>query len=287
MISEDDLAFLQQAGRRYLVGTPRSMWRRFEQQLLHGPWGAIRPGLEVQRCASPDGQETFILCRSQARRDKEEAMHRRAEERLEAQLEQIQVSCQRRRHSVAEVATRVGRVLGRHSRAAGLFHIDVLQEEDGAAGVRWTKKESWRQWAQLSEGCYLLRSNIADWTAPELWQAYVQLTEAEAAFRVHKSDLKLRPVWHQRADRVEAHLLVCFLAYVLWKTLGQLCRRAGLGDEPRQVLEEIDRIQLVDVVLPTRQGVEIRRRRLTVPTEHQRILLQRLGLTLPAALMAA
>ena len=287
MISEDNLAFLQQAGRRYIVGTPKSLLRRFEPQLLEGPWEALRPGLEVQRCASPDGQETFILCRSQQRRDKEEAMHRRAEERLEAHLQQIEVSCQRRPHTVAQVATRVGRVLGRESRATGLFHIEVVADAAGVASVRWTKKESWRQWAQLSEGCYVLRSNIADWTAPELWHAYVQLTEAEAAFRVHKSDLKLRPVWHQRTDRVEAHLLVCFLAYVLWKTLGQMCRRAGLGDEPRQVLEEIEGIRLVDVVLPTRQGVEIRRRRLTTPTPHQRILLQRLAMALPAALTAA
>jgi hypothetical protein len=110
----------------------------------------------------------------------------------------------------------------------------------------------------------------------------MQLTEAEAAFRIQKSDLCIRPIWHQKSERVEAHILVCFLAYVLWKTLGQMCARAGLGDEPRRVLAELSRIQVVDVILPTRQGVVIRKRCITRPTEHQEILLQRLGLRLPS-----
>jgi len=100
------------------------------------------------------------------------------------------------------------------------------------------KGADWRDWAALSEGCYILRSNVTDWKDQDLWEAYIQLTEAEGAFRIHKSDLSLRPVWHQKPDRVQAHILVCFLAYVLWKTLAQLCRQAGLGDEPRKVLDE-------------------------------------------------
>jgi len=117
----------------------------------------------------------------------------------------------------------------------------------------------------LSEGCYLLRSNVTDWSDEDLWKAYIQLTEAEAAFRVHKSDLRLRPIWHQKEDRVLAHILVCFLAYVLWKTLAQRCQCAGLGHEPRRVFDELGKIQLVDVVMPTRQGTEIRRRCVTQP----------------------
>jgi hypothetical protein len=125
---------------------------------------------------------------------------------------------------------------------------------------------------------------VPDWTAEELWRAYMQLTEAENAFRIHKSDLSLRPIWHQKQERVEAHVLVCFLAYVLWKTLGQMCKSAGLGDEPRKVLEEIGRIQVVDVILPTRCGQKIKRRCVMRPTAHQAILLDRLGLRLPERL---
>lgn len=115
----------------------------------------------------------------------------------------------------------------------------------------------------------------------ELWKAYIQLTEAEAAFRIQKSDLSLRPVWHQKQDRVLAHILVCFLSYVLWKTLGQLCQAAGLGNEPRRVLSELSEIRLVDVVMPTRAGIDIRKRCISRPSDHQQILLDKLGLSLP------
>lgn len=136
-------------------------------------------------------------------------------------------------------------------------------------------------WATLNEGCYLLRTNVTDWSAEDLWHAYIQLTEAEAAFRIHKSDLKIRPVWHQKTDRVLAHIMVCFLAYVLWKTLHQMAKAAGLGDEPRRIFDELSNISVVDVVLPTRKNVDIRRRCVGKPTEHQAILLSRLGLDLP------
>ena len=112
----------------------------------------------------------------------------------------------------------------------------------------------------------------------------MQLTEAESAFRIHKSDLGIRPIWHQQQERVQAHILVCFLAYVLRKTLAQWCRRAGLGDEPRKVIAELAQIELVDVVLPVRGGPSIRRRCVSRPTEHQAILLDRLDLHLPRSL---
>lgn len=130
----------------------------------------------------------------------------------------------------------------------------------------------------------MLRSNVADWSPEELWRAYIQLTEAEEAFRIQKSDLRIRPVWHQKQERVEAHILVCFLTYVLWRTLGQMCRAAGLGDEPRKVFAELSELAVVDVVLPARNGVTIRKRCVARPDEHQAILLQRLGLALPSSL---
>ena len=134
------------------------------------------------------------------------------------------------------------------------FETDVTTAKDGRAKLVWRKVDIWRQWAELSEGCYLLRTNVTDWSAEEVWQAYIQLTDAEAAFRIHKTDLRIRPIWHQKQERVDAHILVCFLAYTAWKTLGQMCKQAGLGDEPRRVLAELSRTKLVDVVLPTRSG---------------------------------
>jgi len=285
MASDDNIEFLRQSGRRYIIGTPKGMLRRFERQLLDGGRQAIREGLEVKLCKAPDGgNETFILCRSSDRREKEKAMHARFEKRIQDGLRAIEESCRKRNHKPTVIATRVGGLLGRNSRAARLFETDIIQDADGRAGLVWSKKQAWRDWARLSEGCYMLRSNITDRTAGDLWQAYVQLTQAQAAFRIHKSDLRIRPIRHQRPDRVAAHILVCFPAYVLWKTLGRLCRTAGLGDEARRVLDELKKIRLVDVVLPTRRGIEIRRRCVTRPDEHQQILLHKLGLRLPEQL---
>lgn len=127
----------------------------------------------------------------------------------------------------------------------------------------------------------MLRSNVNDWSGEDLWNAYMQLSQAEAAFRICKNDLRLRPVWHQKEDRVKAHILVCFLAYVLWKTLDLKCRNAGLGDSARKVLDEISTIQMVDVVLHTKTGIPIRRRCVSLPEPPLALLLQKLKYTLP------
>jgi transposase len=287
MVCEDNIEYLKQGCRRYIVGTPKSLLRRYEQALLKDDWQQVHEGLAIKMCSSPDGDEVFILCRSEDRRQKEKAIAQRFEKRLEEGLISIEQSCAVRKHKLVTIAKRLGRLLGRYSRAAGLFKTDVIQGTDGRARLVWEKIEAWRDWATLSEGCYLLRTNITDWSGEDLWKAYMQLTDAEAAFRIHKSDLRIRPIWHQRQDRVEAHILVCFLAYVLWKTLGQLCRQKGLGNEPRRVIDELSQIRMVDVVLPTRSGIDIRRRCITEPTDHQAVLLQRLGLYLPSHLPVA
>ena len=193
----------------------------------------------------------------------------------------IEATCNKGKCDVVIIAKRVGRLLGQNSRAASLFETDVKKRVDGGAKLLWHKVQTWRNWATLTEGCYMLRTNINDWSGEELWKAYIQLTEAEAAFRIHKSDLKIRPVWHHKTERVQAHILVCFLAYVLWKTLARMCNGAGLGDEPRRMFAELGKIRVVDVVLPTKSGHQIRRRCVSQPTDHQAILLQRLGLNLP------
>ncbi len=281
MVSEENLEFLRSNGRRYIVGTPKSQLKRFEQQLLTEDWQTVREGLEVKLCPSPDSSETFILCRSSDRKLKEKGIHDRFEKRLEKGLTKLTGTCLKKKHRVGAVERRVGRLLEANSRAAGLFKVEVIPDKDGRAAVSWQKIEAWRQWAELSEGCYLLRSNIQDWDAAQLWQAYIQLTEAEAAFRIQKSDLRIRPIWHQKMERVRAHILVCFLAYVLWKTIGQMCKSAGLGNEPRKVLDEIAQIKAVDVVMPTKQGALIRKRCIAQPTKPQAVLLQMLGLHLP------
>lgn len=287
MVSEENLEFLRSGARRYIVGTPKSQLKRFEQELLTEDWQLVREGIEVKLCPSPYTNETFILCRSSDRKLKEKGIHERFEKRLEKGLTKLTESCLKRKQKVGAIERRVGRLLGANSRAAGLFTVEVGTRENGGAAISWKKVEAWREWAELSEGCYLLRSNITDWDAEQLWQAYIQLTEAEAAFRIHKTDLRIRPIWHQTEERVNAHILVCFLAYVLWKMIGQMAKRAGLGNETRKLFDEIAQIKVVDIVLPTRQGVEIRKRCVAQPTDAQSILLQRLRLHLPQRLNIA
>jgi hypothetical protein len=283
MVSEENIEFLKQDDRRYIVGTPKSMLKKFEQELLRQEWHEVRAGVEVRLCPSPDNDsETFILCRSRDRTQKDLAIVRRFEARIEERLKKMAARCQKQNRDPLKVSREVGRLLGQNTRAARLFDVEVEKTDTGHARLKWKKIEDARDWATLSAGCYLLRSNVTDWNDEELWKAYIQLTEAEEAFRIHKSDLSLRPIWHQKEDRVLAHILVCFLSYVLWKTLAQLCQRVGLGDEPRRILSELSEIRLVDVVLPTRDGIEIRKRCLTRPSEHQQILLDHLKLDLPS-----
>ena len=301
MVSDENIDFLRAGGRRYIVGTPKSMLKKFEAELLKNDWNTIRDGLEVKLCSRPgngdeatnadkdsggkdsadEDLETFILCRSRDRSQKEEAIVQRFERKIEERLASMTARCEKQKRDPMKVEREIGRLLGKNTRAAKLFEVTVEKTKDGDARIRWKKAEAAGDWATLSSGCYLLRSNVTDWSDIELWKAYIQLTEAEAAFRIHKSDLKIRPIWHQKEDRVLAHIFVCFLAYVLWKTLGQMCEQAGLGNEPRRVLEELSDLRMMDVILPTRSGIEIRKRCLSKPTDHQQILLDRLKLRLP------
>lgn len=295
MVSEENIDFLREEGRRYIVGTPKPLLRTFEAELLKDDWNAIRDGLEVKLCSRPhdetsevdaasgdvDDKEIFILCRSRDRSQKEQAMVQRFEQKIEKRLVSMAARCQKQKRDPMKVEREIGRLLGQNTRAARLFDVTVEQAESGHARIKWKRVKATRDWATLSAGCYLLRTNVADWTDEELWKAYIQLTEAEAAFRIHKSDLKLRPIWHQKEDRVLAHIFVCFLAYALWKTLGQMCQQAGLGNEPRRILAELGDLRMIDVILPTRGGVEIRKRCLSKPSDHQQVLLDRLRLRLP------
>jgi len=291
MVSEANIEFLLQGGRRYIVGTPKSMLKKFEAELLKDNWTTVRDGLEVKLCTRPredndrrnavDDQERFILCRSRDRSQKEEAMVRRFETKIEERLVTMTARCEKQGRDPMKVEREIGRLLGQNTRAARLFEVTVETTPAGFARIKWKKIEVARTWATLSAGCYLLRTNVADWSDEELWKAYIQLTEAEAAFRIHKSDLKIRPIWHQKQERVLAHIFVCFLAYVVWKALGQMCEQAGLGNEPRRVLDELGELRLMDVVLPTRTGVDIRKRCISKPTDHQQILLDHLQLRLP------
>jgi transposase len=286
MASADNVAWLRQTGRRYILGTPKSELRKWAPALAEKThWREIREGIEVKLCAAPDGAaETFILCRSRDRMEKERAMRGRFSARIEQALGKLQARIARsqKRLNRDTINRQIGRLLERNQRAAARFAIE-LRDADTPAGcaLEVSIEDGFDQWAVLSEGAYLLRSNVTDWSDEKLWRAYIQLTQAEAAFRIQKDQLAIRPIWHQREDRVQAHILVCFLAFVLWKTLERWQERAGLGNTPRTLLEELARIQAHDVILPTHTHGEIRLRCVTQPDAAQAALLDRLGIVLP------
>ena len=291
MASAENLSWLQQTGRRYLIGTPKSELKRWSREIAEArDWRTIRDGVEVKLCRGPDGTETFILCRSAERREKERAMHERFSRRIEEGLASLGRRIARSSTALdrGPLERQLGRLLGRNSRAAGRYLVRLVEDATIPAGLHleWAPRLEWDDWALHSEGCYVLRTNVAEWTSEDLWRTYVQLADAEAAFRIHKSDLSLRPVWHHKPDRARGHILICFLAYVLWKTLEQWQQRARLGNSPRTILEELGRIQSTDVVLPLADPSqqELRLRCVVRPDKAQAALLDRLGLRLPERL---
>jgi transposase len=283
MSSAKNLAWLRETGRRYVIGAPKSELKKHAQALAEeAGWHHLREDVSVKLVTGEP--ENIILCRSTDRRTKERAMHEKFSRRIELGLDRLQRRVQHARAplSKAHVNRQIGRLLQRNQRAAARFVVEMI-EDDSPAGFHLSLKHNaeFDRWAQLSEGAYVLRSNIPDWTDGKLWRAYIQLSQAEAAFRIQKDQLRVRPIWHQREDRVQAHILVCFLAFVLWKTLECWQQRAGLGNSPRTVLEELARIQTHDVILPTAARAEIRLRCVTHPDPAQTVLLERLGITLP------
>ena len=291
MVSGDNISWLNATGRRYVIGTARSQLGRFAQQMAEKTdWRRIREDIEVKICRGPDGSESFLLCRSASRSEKEKAMHQRFSQHIEEGLQSLGRRIEKSQKALerGQLERQIGRLLGQNSRAAARYSISLLEDKSTPARVKlkWEARPEWDDWATLSEGTYILRSNIHDWTDQQLWNTYIQLTEAEAAFRIHKSDLCIRPIWHHKQDRIKAHILICFLAYVLWKTLQQWQSRAGLGHSPRTILTEFSRVQSADIVLPLADGSkrELRLRCVVRPDREQELLLQRLGLTLPERL---
>jgi transposase len=291
MASAGNLAWLRQTGRRYIIGAPKSELKKFASALAATDgWRAVHEGVEVKLARHPETGETVILCRSADRRSKERAMHDKFSRRIETALERLtaRIARSKKRLELAAVNRQIGRILQQNQRAAARFAVELLADSC-PAGFRlcFAYNAAFDDWAALSQGAYLLRSNITDWSDQQLWKAYIQLTQAEAAFRIQKDQLNVRPIWHQREDRVQAHILVCFLAFVLWKSLEMWQQRAGLGNSPRTILEELARMQSHDVVLPTATHGQIRLRCVTQPDPAQAALLDRLGIVLPKRMRIA
>lgn len=284
MVSEDNLDYLRERDALYIVGTPKGRLRQFERELHESKdWKQVEPGVEVKLIDHPDGQgqERYVLCRSEARHEKEAAMLRRQRDRLRAKLEQIDTSLKKRPQKPLPIERRIGKWLGRNTAAEKVFDVELIIENEKAVGLRIEEDESKMEWAQASQGTYLLRTNCTEEDPCKLWRWYIHLTEVEDAFRVGKSDLGLRPVYHQREDRVQAHIMVCFLALAMWRCLEMWLGAKGLGDCARQVLEQMATIHSIDVVLPVKGDTTVRLRLVAKPEKLTADILAHMDLKIP------
>src|SRR6266496_2652933 len=295
LVSEENLEAIRKRGGHYLTGTPRSQMKQFEAELLKEDWTRVRPEVEVKKVAIPQGEETYILCRTSGRKEKEKAIRSRFSNSMEKALKGLQKTIALGRlKDRNKMERRLGKIQARHPSVNDLYDVSL---RDTADGVRlfWQMKEDRKSWRESREGAYLLRSNLQADTAEELWSKYMQLTEAEASFRALKSELSIRPLFHQLEPRVKAHVMVAFLGYALWVTLKHLLQRrapivpketsSGVDNaeplSPMKAIALLSTLQSADIILPTTDGRELRLRRVTEPDPEQRSLLQQLQISLP------
>jgi len=279
MVSEENLESLRKRKTSYLVGTSKAMLKRYEKEIIQEGWRKVRNDVEVKLLNSPEGsEETFILCRSHGRKEKEMAILSRFAGKLEAGLTHLSAQAKKGKIKKEIIDRRIGRLLERYSPAAPLFDITVTSEEKRF--VILFKKNDRYAWACKASGSYLLRTNWKEKDPAALWKTYIQLTEVEEAFRITKTELGLRPIYHQKQDRVNAHILICFLALSMWRTLQQWMKSKGLGTAPRKLLEELKEIKSMDVLLPARDKT-FRLRLVASAPKELKVLLYRLGLPLP------
>jgi hypothetical protein len=291
-VSAANIAFQRERKARYLVGTPKSRLRAQEQTLLaQTDWTTVQDGPAVRLVEQPGGEpgERYVSCRSGARAEKERAMFARQSGRLTE--ESIKTDAWLRRAPQADQATvgrRIGRQLGKYPAAAAIVVAEVIHDTAGrAVAPRASSRLDAGPKAHRQKGAYLLRTNCEETDPALLWKRHIQLTQAEAAFPTAKSDPGPRPVFHQQEDRGQAHILACFLALALWRSLEQWMQAKGPGTCARQPVKAVATIKSVAVIVPVLRGgvrTELRLRVVATPEPATAQLLAHLGLRLPKVL---
>jgi transposase len=267
----------------YLVGTPKGRLSQLEDKLSELPWQQVREGIEVKLLAQTG--EVYVFAQSQDRVNKERSMRRRQLKRLCQRLQELQGMELKR----DELLMKLGAARQQAPSAWRFVEIKLpvakkkkkRKKEQPAPSFAFKLRRDKLRVARRREGRYLLRSNMPDRIPAQLWEFYLQLVQVEQAFRHVKGDLAVRPLYHQKDERIEAHIFVTFLAYCLHVTLGRRLKDLAPGLTPRSVLEKLGTMQMIDVHLPTTDGREVILTRFTQPEPDQRLLLERLKLKLP------
>jgi transposase len=282
--TEATLKEMREAGTQYLVGTPRSMLGKLQQQFADQPWQQVHEAMTV-KLAQHEG-EFYVLAHSDDREQKEKAMRRRRFKAYVRGLHALRRRCRPGQRNRLKRDTLLGRLAvlkqaaGRMARSV---RICVPGEGQGPAPQNFHYELDAEAYGEAMErdGSYILRSNVTELDATKMWSMYMQLVWVEAAFKSMKSDLAIRPIWHQVGPRVEAHIFVAFMGYCLMAALRKRLEHAAPGLSPKAVLEQLANIQMVDVCLPTSDGRWLIMPRHTEPEAEQLMLLEKLGLSLP------
>jgi len=302
MISKEAIEFLGRSGRRYLLATKRGELASFAKELRAGGWERLQDNPDVEVKLLKRRRVHYLLARSRPRRQKERAIRRRQRRGLARALERLRKRIEEGRlKNRDKILESVGRLKGRFPKARPFVAITVAKSKPAQLSWIWLR-EKFRA-ALASDGAYLLRSNQGGWSAQEFWETYIQLTVVERAFRVLKSELLLRPVWHHYSGRTQAHVMICVLAYALWKTLDHLAKRAGLQTQihkpdrhrgkaapkprpmtPEVILRELGQIAIGDIELETTEGQKLSLRRVARPMGEQKRILEALRLEIPERL---
>jgi transposase len=261
----------------YLVGTPKGRLTALEKSFLDKPWQNARESVQVKLL--PQEDELYILAKSEKRIHKERAMRRRKLKKLWQRLHELQAQKLTR----DQLLMKLGAAKKEAGRSYALVHVRLPEDQEDlkSNGFDFSLRKDKLRQVRRREGRYLLRSNLSGTDPARLWQYYIQLTEIEQAFKELKGDLSIRPIYHQRDERIEAHIFVAFVAYCLQVTLKQRCRALAPGLTPRAVLEKFATLQMVDVHLPTTDGRHLILPRYTQPEKDLRLLLKKLKLELP------
>jgi len=276
--TEETLAQMREMGASYLVGTPKGRLSKLERSFLSASWERVRDGVQVKRL--PQESETYVLAVSESRIGKERGMRQRRLKRYVERLKQ----CRTQSLTRDQLLMKVGAAKQDAGRAARLIKLTLPQSHEAVTPDTFRfelDRDKLRQ-VRRREGRYLLRTNLSSHDPAQLWTFYIQLTEVEQAFKELKHDLAIRPIYHYKEARIEAHIFVAFLAYCLQVTLKYQLKRAAPGLTPRAALEKFKTMQMVDVHLPTTDGRHLILSRYTQPEPEHRFLLDQLGLKLPA-----
>lgn len=285
IVSEDNLKMLRSKKAQYLVGTRREQLKTYEKELLSDNWEKVRQDVEVKLIPEEKEGETYVLCRARGRNLKEKAMRETAGGKLDKQLSKLALRIEKGRlKNVIKIERRIGAILGKYSSISDFYDVSL---KDGKLTVSIDEKK--KAWLKAREGAYLLRTNIKENDPKVLWEKYMQLIETEGSFRALKSELSIRPVFHQKEERVQAHIMVAFLGYALWVTIKHTLKRTRPDYSPARVLSILKRIHSGDILLDTVEPDNhtrrtIRLRRIFSPDDEQKTILSALKISLPEKL---